>query len=95
MTKSVIPNTVYQRSPALRWRREVDNVTMYDTRTREVKLLNQVAALIWELLDGSASVNDIIKAVAEEFSAPIDVVTEDVTAFLNELCEGGYVTQKC
>ena len=94
MTYSVNPDHHYQRAQHLRWRREVENVTLYDTKTREMKTLNPVAALIWELLDGFTPVRNVIETVRTEFSASADKVNDDIINFLKELLEVGYITQK-
>jgi len=45
------PKTL-RRDPTLPFQRMDEDAIVVDTRTREVHLLNETAARIWELLDG-------------------------------------------
>ena len=51
----------------------------------EVKVLNPAAALIFSLLDGVHSPEQIRDAVAREFDVPADQAMGDVEAFLRDL----------
>lgn len=47
--------------------------------------LDDVGAVIWELCDGSRTVDDLVTAVCAEFDGPPDVVRADVLAFVEDL----------
>jgi hypothetical protein len=57
-----------------------------------VKVLNEVAARIWALADGSRSVGDIADTICAEFAVQLDEAQADTTAFLGQLAEQGAVT---
>jgi coenzyme PQQ biosynthesis protein PqqD len=44
--------------------------------------LNEVGARIWELCDGTHSIEQVIDALAQEYDAPKDVLAEDVLEFI-------------
>lgn len=54
-------------------------------RLGEIYLLNDVAARVWELLDGSRNLESIVDAVQAEFEAPEERIRTDVLAFLEDL----------
>jgi Coenzyme PQQ synthesis protein D (PqqD) len=55
----------------------------------EVKVLNPAGALIFSLLDGGHSPEQIRDAVAREFDVPADQAMLDVEAFLRDLADHG------
>jgi len=80
-----------RRAPHIRWRREVDTVVLYDTKTREMNSLNHAGALVWELLDGTMTLEEIAQAVVEEFKADKTRVQPDVLKFVEKLQQLSYV----
>ena len=58
----------------------------------EVKVLNEVGAQIWTLVDGSRTVREIIAALCAEFEASPVVVEADTVKFLAELQQKGLIT---
>ena len=58
----------------------------------EVKVLNEVGAQIWTLVDGSRTVREIIAALCAEFEASPVVVEADTLKFLAELQQKGLIT---
>jgi hypothetical protein len=49
--------------------------------------LDEVSGRIWELCDGSHSVEAVVAALCEDYDAPPETVEADVLAFLGELVE--------
>lgn len=58
----------------------------------QVKVLNEVGARIWSLLDGSRSVGEIIEIICSEYAVAADQATEDVLSFVINLAERDIVT---
>jgi pyrroloquinoline quinone biosynthesis protein D len=56
-----------------------------------VIVLDEIADAIIAQCDGRASVAEIAARLAEQFSAPLEQVREDVAAFLRDLVEKGLV----
>ena len=55
----------------------------------EILVLNECGALVWQLLDGSHAVGDIVKRVSDEFEVGEDEARTDVLDFLGQLRERG------
>ena len=55
----------------------------------EVTVLNAVGTRVWELLDGSRSVAEIIDAIEAEYEVSAEQAQQDVTDFLQTLNEAG------
>jgi hypothetical protein len=51
--------------------------------------MNATAALVWACLDGTATVEDISRDLAEGLDAPLDVVRADVTSLVREFVARG------
>lgn len=47
--------------------------------------LNETGAFIWEKIDGTRTVGDIIKSLTEEFDVDNETAKEDVFSFINEM----------
>ncbi len=54
-------------------------------RANRVHLLNPVASRIWELADGSHTIEDIAQTLAQEFDVTPEHALHSVTTFLREL----------
>ncbi len=52
---------------------------------------DDTAVSVLKLCDGQRSVDDIAAALAAEYQAPLDVVTEDIVAMLQDLADKGVV----
>ena len=57
-----------------------------------VRMLNPTATRIWQLADGSRSVEDIAVALAGEFEVDVAQAQQSVTALLEALTERQLVT---
>ena len=53
--------------------------------------VNSVGAFVWELLDGDHSISGIVHAVQRDFEVDEMTAREDVTAFLTDLRERGFM----
>ena len=53
--------------------------------------LDDVSAFIWNMLDGSKSIDEIVSGVTVEYDVPEVKAEEDAVAFLQELSEAGLV----
>ncbi len=57
------------------------------------KVLNEVGARIWGLVDGSRSVDDIIRSICQEFDVEVGEAERDVIGFLERLLAQGALTR--
>lgn len=51
----------------------------------QVKVLNQVGAFLWELLDGQHSVADLIEQLCQSYEVDEQTAQADILAFLKDL----------
>jgi pyrroloquinoline quinone biosynthesis protein D len=52
---------------------------------------DETAVAVLKLCDGQRTVEDIVQALAKEYSAPADVIRADVIELLQGLADKGYV----
>lgn len=52
---------------------------------------DDTAVSVLKLCDGQRSVNDIAKILSDEYQAPIQEITNDITAMLQDLSDKGVV----
>jgi len=58
---------------------------VYDPRCQKTHLLNPTAVLVWRLLDGATSIEELIMQLSEIFAADPQVVQDDVRRLVSEL----------
>src|SRR3954454_14134980 len=87
--------TSWRRATALPFQRMDEETIVVDARTREVHLLNETAARIWELLETASSVDQIVETLAGEYegASPEDLRRE-AEAFLADLGTKGLAAAK-
>jgi hypothetical protein len=68
-----------------------DTVVLLTPDSGEYFTLNEVGGRIWELADGTRSVDQIATALVDEFEAPLDEVRADALDLLQQLAEEGLV----
>jgi hypothetical protein len=59
--------TTLRRDPTLPFQRMDEDAIVVDPRTREVHLLNETGARIWELLETASSVDEVAEALEDEY----------------------------
>ena len=74
----------YRRDPGLPFQKLDEETIVVDPRTREVHLLNETAARIWELLAAPSSVEELAAKLGNEYDAPAD----ELRAGVEELVVG-------
>ena len=86
----------YERNPNFIFRRIVDEAVLVPIQQDVVDMdciytLNPVGALIWEKLDGGATLTELQDAVVDGFDAEPGAVAADLVEFLAELETAGAV----
>jgi PqqD family protein of HPr-rel-A system len=79
----------YKRDPGLPFQKLEEETIVVDPRTREVHLLNDTAARVWELLESSSTLEDLTATLAEEYDATPDAVRAGVEELLGGLRDKG------
>jgi hypothetical protein len=75
--------SLWRRDPELPFQKLEEETIVVDPRSREVHLLNDTAARVWELLAAPHSVDELVAALGEEYDASADELrsaVEDVVA---------------
>jgi hypothetical protein len=63
-----------------------EDALVVDPRTREVHLLNETGARIWELLETASSVDELCAALADEYEGvPAETLRHEVETFVTDL----------
>lgn len=83
MMSAATTTSLWRRDPELPYQKLEEETIVVDPRSREVHLLNDTAARIWELLASPHSIDDLVTALGEEYDAPADelrAAVEDLVA---------------
>jgi coenzyme PQQ synthesis protein D (PqqD) len=65
--------------------RSGDSLVLLSPQSGHYYTLDEVGARVWELCDGSRSVDDVVASVHAEYDAPLDVIRSDVLELLEDL----------
>lgn len=57
--------------------------------TNRIHQLDRLGSLVWSVLDGDATLGELVDDFADAFSTPRDVVEEDLTRLVSELARYG------
>jgi PqqD family protein of HPr-rel-A system len=60
----------FKRDPELPYQKLDEETIVVDPRSREVHLLNETAARVWELLASPRSLDELAATLGEEYDAP-------------------------
>ena len=74
-----------KRVSAAAFRRYDDRTVVVLPLGAEINVLNEIAARIFELLDGANTVAEIVDAVCQEYQVEPETARQDVQSFLGEL----------
>ncbi len=73
------------KSSELIWREMEDGTVIISPEGGQVRVLNEVGTLVWQLVDGKRTVRDICDLVAQEYEISEAEAASDVKSFLQEL----------
>jgi hypothetical protein len=59
----------------------------------QIKVVNEIGARIWSLIDGHSSIQDIALKITDEYQVSLVEAQRDTLDFVNELQERGLVMQ--
>jgi hypothetical protein len=79
------------RCDGFTWR-EVDTEAIFLSEDGEtVHVLNELGLFLWQLVDGTRTMEDMLDAVCSEYEVARDVATRDLLAFMDRLAKKGIV----
>ena len=82
----------FKRDAGVPFQKLEEETIVVDPRTREVHLLNDTAARIWELLASARSIDDLAATLADEYDAPADELRAGVEELLAGLRDKGLLS---
>lgn len=74
------------RNPSVLWRELDGEAILLDPQAGCSYNLNPVGTLIWKLLDGQHSEEDIVTAICEAYEVTAQQAGQDVQHLLDDLC---------
>lgn len=82
-------NSIPAHSPNLIWRVMNDGAVLVSPEIGKVRVLNEIGATIWQLIDGKKNVEGIAELLANEYEVSLEQVRSDLTTFISDLTERG------
>ena len=79
-------------NPLVVLREEFDDwAILFNPETADAMGINPVGVAVWKQLDGSHSIEEVVAGLGERFAEVPDAAGKDITAFVNQLVELGFV----
>ncbi len=79
-------------NPVAVLREEFDDwAVLFNPDTADAVGINPVGVVVWKLMDGQHSLEEIVAKVGDRFADVPDAAAEDMTAFVDDLAERGFV----
>ena len=79
------PEHIPLRAPSLIWRDMDDGTVLVSPEGGQVRVLNEVGSLVWQIMDGHKSIAAISHQIAQEYAITDEQAARDVEKFLSEL----------
>jgi hypothetical protein len=84
--------TIPIQNPNILSRRAEDEAVLVMPEQGKVKVLNEVGAAIWELIDGKRDVQKIAEKICSQFDVDPPTAEKDTLMFMAELLEREIIT---
>lgn len=85
------PSEVYALSGTIGWVALDQEVVVYRAASETAHVLDAVAALLWQCLDGVSTLHDIFADIAEAFGQQLDGIESDLATVVAEWKRDGLV----
>jgi hypothetical protein len=91
--EQIMDDQRYVRNPDVGMREEdEDGALLFNPDTNQVQVINPTGLFIWNLCDGSRSLNAIAEAMQQEFEgAPADEMEKDLKEFIDVMVAVGFI----
>lgn len=83
--------TILSKTPDAAYRIYDGEATIVLPSKAEVTVLNQVASLVWDAIDGRRTLAEILESVVRDYDVPRERALHDLLEFVNTLREQGMV----
>lgn len=79
-------------NPVTVLREEFDDwAVLFNPDTANAVGINPVGVTLWKLMDGKRSLEELVDEIKDRYSDVPDAAIEDLTAFVENLAENGFV----
>jgi len=79
-------------NPVVVLREEFDDwAVLFNPDTANAVGINPVGVSVWKLMDGNRTLEDLVDEIKDQFADVPDEAIEDLTAFVENLAENGFV----
>jgi hypothetical protein len=85
-------DTVLRKNPNAAYRIFDGQATIVLPDHSEVSVLNELGSRVWERIDGSRTVGQIVESVLQEYEVGPETARQDVLEFIDALHDHGMVT---
>ena len=85
--------SVPRRKPGILVSQVDGSLVLLDAKGGNYFALDEVGCRIWELSDGSKSIEEVAQALADEYAAPTDEIEADIIELLSEMANENLVEQ--
>ena len=85
MTLTMIP----EKSPDLIWRSLDDGTVIINPEQGDVRVLNDVGAIVWELADGERSISQIAQDINRAYEVTVEDANADLLSYLEVMIAQG------
>ncbi|MFH1878106.1 MAG: PqqD family protein [Candidatus Omnitrophota bacterium] len=82
------------RNPDVVAREEECEALLFNPADGNMMCINVTGIFIWDLLDGSVSIDEITGRIVEDFDTPPGAARADCRSFLKDLEEAGFIGYK-
>jgi hypothetical protein len=89
LSRPVPADGVPTSAPSVVWEELDGECVLYDEARDELHRLNGTASVVWQLCDGTTTVEQLVGELADAYGAPREVIEGDVTTLLGELAMQG------
>ena len=83
--------TILNKTPDAAYRIYDGEATIVLPSKAEVTVLNPVASLVWDAIDGRRTLAEILESVLRDYDVPREQALHDLLEFVNTLREQGMV----
>ena len=85
-------DTVLRKNPNAAFRIFDGQATIVLPDRSEVNVLNELGSMVWERIDGSRTVGQIVEAVVQDYEVGPEAARRDILEFIGALHDHGMVT---
>jgi hypothetical protein len=89
---SLDPTARPRPAPHADWLDLDGEVVIYDERVARIRVLNPAGSLVWRLLDGTATIEEVVDDLVSVLELEHATVETDVRRLVAELHRGGLLT---